>query len=538
MAGNDTQALLDAASRGDQPALDYADLLSWNAATRPHSTALVLSGREVSFAELNLLSDRAATRLHARGVQVGDRIGLLGANTVEWLTLALGALRSGCTVVPINARYTTTEITALLHRADLRLLLAQPRFGRKDLASYLNRPEIGGLVELATFDSEVDGLEHIDGTGADVARGDVDGTGQAAHSAGQHAGAVGMTLYTSGSTSAPKGCMLTQVGMIRNAVLHTARLGIDERDRWFSPMPFFHAGGFVWGVTSMLVTGTTLISQEIFDAGQALDLIETYDATYHHGVDTMFITEMEHPAFSAARLSSVRIANSTGGRPVLERISTVMRVPGTVSKWGITEGYGNLTLSAPHDPLEKRLTTVGRRYPGIEYRIGEAKGEGVGEILIRSSVMEGYFRDPAATREAIDPDGWLHTGDLGSFDPDGYLRYAGRIKQMLKVGGENVSALEIEGLLLAHPGVTAACVVGLPHPRLGEVPIAVVQASQPDPRMNDLLTAFCVEHLARFKVPAQIILVGPGEMPMTGSGKPDVARIRQLVEARSCADAW
>jgi fatty-acyl-CoA synthase len=242
---------------------------------------------------------------------------------------------------------------------------------------------------------------------------------------------------------------------------------------------------------------------------------------------------MEHPAFRPSRTSSIRIANSTGGRPVLERISEKMGVPGAVSKWGITEGYGNLTLSAATDPRDKRLNTVGRGYQGIDYRIGAPDGNGIGEILIRKSIMEGYFRDQEATEAVIDPSGWLHTGDLGRFDREGYLHYAGRIKQMLKVGGENVSALEIEGVLLGDPSVTAVAVVDQTHARLGEVPVAVVQVHAPSARTSDQLFLLCRENLAAFKVPVDIIVLGPGEMPLTGSGKPDGPRLRELVEERS-----
>lgn len=522
---NETERLVAAAATGERVAVDYGDLLEWQASVRPHATAVILDDRVLTFAQLRGLACAAAAELVTRGMRPGDRVGLLGANTVEWLALALGALRNGYTVVPINARYANLEVTALTRRAQLRLLVAQPRFGRKDLGGYLSDLFVDEGIQILTFGGDVPGLPGL--TLAPAGEATPGGSGR-------YASSVGMIMYTSGSTSAPKGCMLTQAGMIRNAALHTNRLGIDAGDRWFSPMPFYHAGGFVWGVTSMLVTGAPLISQEIFQPEQALDLIERTQATYHHGVDTMFVAEMESPSFDVGRVRSLRVANSTGGPAILERIHQTMAVPGMVSKWGITEGYGNLTLSAPDDPPGKRLGTVGRGYPGIEYRINDATvAGGPGEILIRGSVMEGYFRDGEATAAIVDGEGWLHTGDLGAFDEQGYLHYSGRIKQMLKVGGENVSALEVEGLLLTHPGVTAVAVIGVSHPRLGEVPIAVVQVSDPSSRSTDQLMAFCVERLAKFKVPAEIVVVGPGEFPLTGSGKADSAKVRQLVVSRS-----
>ena len=242
---------------------------------------------------------------------------------------------------------------------------------------------------------------------------------------------VAVIMYTSGSTAAPKGCMLTHQGIVRNACLHVERLGITAEDRWFSGMPLFHAGGLVWGLTSVLVSGACLVTQEVFDAGEALDLIETERCTYHHGVDTMFIREMAHPAFHARRTRTVKIAASTGTREILQRIRDVMGIEGVVSKWGITEGYGNLTLCSPTDPLEKRIQTVrGRGCPGIDYRIvdpGSARPlppREIGEIQVRGCAMAGYYHDAAATASIIDPDGWIHTGDLGWFDDAGYLSFA------------------------------------------------------------------------------------------------------------------
>jgi acyl-CoA synthetase (AMP-forming)/AMP-acid ligase II len=290
-------------------------------------------------------------------------------------------------------------------------------------------------------------------------------------------------------------------------------------------MPFFHAGGLVWGVTSMLVSGATLVSQSQFDAGRALAAIERERCTYHHGIDAMFVAEMSHPDFAPERVASLRIANSTGSPRLLRTIRERMGVEGVVSKWGLSEGYGNLTLSSPDDPLEKRLDTVGRGYEGIEYRIadptsGESPADGhTGEIQVRGAAMEGYYRDPEATAAMFTADGWLRSGDLGSLDAEGFLTYRGRLKEMLKVGGENVAIAEVEDALMDHPEVELAVVVGAPHPRLVEVPIAfVVPRPGTDPAAA-VVERHARERLAGFKVPVAYLFREIDEVPTTGSGK-------------------
>jgi fatty-acyl-CoA synthase len=518
------EARLRSGIAGTMPHLDYGDLLHWNALTRRSATAVVIGDAELTFGELAQRAFAAGKQLALSGLGPGQRVALLGANSIGWIIHALGILAIGGTVVPLNARYTEAELDQVLALADPSVLVVQERYGRRDLSGYVDhlRQEWPSLRVLELDDragsSVADSPDKVSEAGE---------TGEVAV-AGRWADDPGMILFTSGSTAAPKGCLLTQAGMIRNACQHTERLGITGEDRWFSPMPLFHGGGFIWGLTSMLVSGAALISQPVFDAGNALALIENTKATYHHGVDTMFIAEIDHPAFDPRRVASLRIINSTGPPPLLERISRATRVDGVLSKWGISEGYGNLTLPAPTDPYEKRVTTVGRRYQGIEYRIDSPRPDEVGEILIRGSVMEGYFRAPEATADMIDHDGWLRTGDLGAFDESGYLHFSGRIKQMLKVGGENVSALEIESLLLSDPSVAIACVVGVPDPLRGEAAVAVVQTDGRGGASEGRLLELCGERLAKFKRPSRILVLGPGEMPLTASGKPDRPMVTKL----------
>jgi fatty-acyl-CoA synthase len=508
------------------PDLTYGDLVQDAAARHGEATALVLEDRRLSFAELGDLVDRAITDLAAAGVTPGDKVGVLGTNSPEWLATTLGAMATGAIAVPLNARDQAEGVAHALRKSEASHLFYAPRYARRELT--------GLPAELAA--------RGWDGKAVTLDRERLAAAAPAAPGeAAAEPGGLGIILFTSGSTSKPKGCMLTQQGMIRNALLHTARLGITAGDSWFSPMPFFHAGGLVWGVSSMLVSGATLVSQSQFDAGKALAAIERERCTYHHGIDAMFVAEMSHPDFAPERVASLRIVNSTGSPKLLRTIRERMGIEGVVSKWGLSEGYGNLTLSNPDDPLEKRLDTVGRGYDGIDYRIADPDtgaslaNERTGEIQVRGAAMEGYYRDPEATRAMFTEDGWLRSGDLGSFDDDGFLTYSGRLKEMLKVGGENVAIAEVEDALMDHPDVQLAVVVGAPHPRLAEVPVAYVvprPGSDPAPAAVE---GHARERLAAFKVPVAYLVCSIDDVPTTGSGKvqrqalsADVAR---LVEA-------
>jgi fatty-acyl-CoA synthase len=344
-------------------------------------------------------------------------------------------------------------------------------------------------------------------------------------------------LFTSGSTATPKACMLTHQGIVRNACHHVDRLEISTDDRWLSGMPFFHAGGLIWGLTSMLVSGATLVAQEAFDAGDAMRLAEDEQCTYLHAVDTMCVKIMEHPRFHPRRLRTLTRATTIGPPELLWRVHDVMGIKGIESKWGISEGYGNLTLCSPDDPLQKRIESVGRGFPGLEYDIrnegGRALPSGsVGEIAVRGSAMEGYYRDPVATAAIIDEEGWIRTGDLGRFDSDGFLYFMGRTKQMLKVGGENVSALEVETFLLTYKGVEMAFVVPGRHARLGEAPVAFL-VSKPGQVIDiDDLTRHCKQHLAAFKVPVRFVSLPASDLPLTGIGKISKPSLIQLADAR------
>ena len=487
--------------------------MRWNEAVRPDAVAIVLGSKRLTFADLAHRVRGAAHALTAHGVGPGDHVALIGTNSIDWILVFLATTTLGATVVPVNTRLTDAEIAWTVRASDAQWVVFMPRYRRRSIESL---PEsLNGHLSASRFLTIVESLDGLEEAIGVPTREEAE--------AGARPDNTATILYTSGSTAAPKGCLLREQGMIRNGCQHVDRLGITFKDRWFSSMPLFHAGGLVWGLTSILVSGATLVTHEVFEPGEALDLIERERCTYHHGVDPMFYKEMAHPSFRRERLESVRVAASLGTPELLRRIHDDMGIPGIVPKWGISEGYGNLTLGSPTEPLERRLNTHGRGYAGIEYRIADPETGSslptgkVGEILVRGSVMDGYYKDPDATRAVVDSDGWLYSGDLGRFDADGYLTFTGRKKEMVKVGGENVSVAEVESAIAEHPSVGFVAVVAAPHESLGEVPVAFVVA---DSTLSiDALSDFVRARLAPFKVPAKFVRVEAGDLEYTASEK-------------------
>ena len=511
--------LEEAARAGALPAVSIWDALNWVATTHGERDALIAGSLHVSYNDLRVAVIQTAAHLRAAGIEPGAHVGLLGTNTLDWLVAFLSIVSAGAVCVPLNARLTDAELVAAVGVADVTHLILRPTYRRRAHDTLIDRL-------LASSTLSADRIFTIDGelVGHERAIGSAGPPGDVADLEDPDPESVAVILFTSGSTAAAKGCLLTHQGVVRNACLHGARLDITSDDIWFSPMPFFHAGGLIWGIGTCLVTGATLAIQEVFDAGECIELVESIRPTYFHGVDTMYARILDHPSLSPQTFRSVTRATTIGPPELLRRIHDELGIEGIESKWGLSEGYGNLTLCSPSDPLERRLESVGSVFPGIEYsvcdpRTGDHLEPGsVGEVLIRGCAMEGYYNDPNATREMIDADGWIHTGDLGRFD-EGFLYFLGRAKNMLKVGGENVSPLEIEETLQGFPHVDAAYVVGVSDPARGEVPVAALVATRERVLDIDEIRAYCVERLAPFKVPVRFVELRHDELPLTGSGK-------------------
>ncbi|MXZ35953.1 MAG: AMP-binding protein, partial [Acidobacteria bacterium] len=343
--------------------------------------------------------------------------------------------------------------------------------------------------------------------------------------------------YTSGTTGYPKGAVLTHHNIVNNAWLVGQRMELTCRDSVCIPVPFYHCFGMVLGNMACAVQGATMvIPAEAFDPWTTLKAIEKERCTAVYGVPTMFIRELEHPEFSQVDLGSLRtgiMAGSPCPIEVMKQVVDKMHCREMTIAYGLTESSPVITQTGVSDPLRTRVTTVGRPLPHTEVKIvdpgsGEVAPRGTpGELCTRGYlVMSGYYRNPRATREAIDSEGWLHTGDLATLDEEGYCRITGRVKDMIIRGGENVYPREIEEFLYTHPAVSDVQVVGVPDARMGEEVLAWIQLKEPGMATDRDIKDFCRGKIAKFKIPRYIKFVD--SYPMTVTGKIQKYRIREI----------
>jgi fatty-acyl-CoA synthase len=383
-----------------------------------------------------------------------------------------------------------------------------------------------------------DGCRHVV-LGADA---DFD-AGEARVDAGEVAGletavdrrSAALLLYTSGTTSNPKGCLIAHAAVLAEGVNCVERLGATARDRLWTPLAMFHVGGWQSLMIAM-VSGGCLSHVGFFDADAALEQLERQRVTIAFpAFELIWLAVLDHPRFPEADLSALRVVINVGVRERLLKMQEMVPHATQVSCLGMTECCGSMCMGAPTDSLEARTTTSGRPLRGMELRIVDPTGRGErppgepGELVFRGvSAFEGYYRDPENTANTIDKDGWIQTGDLARITEEGMVQFQGRLKDMLKVGGENVSAVEIEGFLLTHPAVAVASVVGAPDARYGEVVAAYVQLAPGAQLTESELIDFCVGRIATFKVPRYVRFVD--EYPTTATAKIQKFVLRDRIE--------
>ena len=491
--------------------------------------------------------------LAAIGMRRGDRLALLGTNRVEWVTTYLAAARLGIVVVPLNTFFTPAEFEYALRQSRARHVVVLDEFRNaafervlstmcptwsSSLAGNLYDPALPEIRTVVLITRE----DRVDVPGAYYSYASLLDAGAESRSADADEMAaevlpsdLALIKYTSGSTGFPKGVMLTQGGIIANALSHTKRLGVDGgEERWFSPMPFFHSGGSIWGMMTTLTRGSTLVFTEAFDPLLSLQLLERERCTAFFGVPTMLrdmITLMRGRAFDLGELRYAAIGDPALADTFRELVPSLET---TFNSFGLSECYGCASVTSPQDSKERQATNCGTFLDGIEYRIVDPRTNRdvgtaeVGEALIRGNVMAGYWDLPEETAKAIDADGWLHSEDLISVDADGYITYVGRLKAMLKVGGENVAAEEVENVILAHPAVHECVVVGVPDPRRDQVGLAYIGLEPEHDVSPDELHDWCSARLAHFKVPAYFEFVP--SITRIANGKPDRPAMQRLAD--------
>jgi acyl-CoA synthetase (AMP-forming)/AMP-acid ligase II len=449
---------------------------------------------------------RFAGALAARGVGKGDRVALWAPNSWRWIVAALGVVTAGGVLVPLNTRFKGPEAGYILARSGARMLLVDDGFLGNRYVDSLTPSDISHLsdiVRLADWDSFVTGAAPV------TARVEPDDLSD--------------LFFTSGTTGRPKGAMLTHRQSTQVYVAWSELADLRAGDRYLLVNPCFNTFGYKAGVIACLLRGATIVPQPVFDVAETLRLIERERITVLPGPPTLYTSMLEHPGRTAHDLSSLRVA-VTGATTVpvvmIERLREELNLATVVTAYGLTESCGTATMCRPDDDPVTVSTTCGAAIGGVEVAVDPASGE----VLVRGyNVMRGYWQDPAATADAIDADGWLHTGDIGVLDGRGYLRITDRLKDMFIVGGFNAYPAEIEQVLARHDGVAEVAVIGVPDERLGEVARAFVV-----PRgavTAEELTAYCKERLANFKVPRRFTFVAA--LPRNASGKVLKTTLRQ-----------
>ena len=502
--------------------------------------AFVDGDQRWTYAEYRDRIHAAARALMARGIQPGDCVAVWAPNTAEWAVAALGVHCAGATLIPINTRFKGREAGDLLDRTSAKVLFTVTDFLDTDYVALLNDAGAGrGLEETIILRGTIpEGC-----TSWDVfleAASTVDDADRADRSAAVGPDDRCHVMFTSGTTGAPKGAMLRHGAVCRAFLSWTEVIGLRADDRYLVVNPFFHAFGLNSGILACLLTGATLIPHPVFDVPAVMARVAEERISMLPGPPAIYQTILNHPDLADLDLSSLRLA-VTGAAPVPVPLIHAMRdtlgFETVITGYGLTEASGIATMCRHDDPPEVISGSSGRAIDDVEVLVVDAGGDEVprgepGEVVVRGyNVMAGYLDDPDQTAEAVDADGWLHTGDIGVMDADGYLDITDRLKDMFINGGFNVYPAEVEGQLLAHPDIAQVAVVGVPDERLGEVGMAFVVATSgtsPDPAD---LVAWARAEMANYKAPRRFEVVDA--LPANASGKVLKYELRERAAATS-----
>ena len=505
-----------------------------------------------SYADFDRRTDDMAKGLMAIGVRKGDHVGVWARNVPEWLTLMFATAKIGAVLVTINTNYKSHELEYLVKQSDMHTLaivdglrdvsypdvvyelvpelrecprgsLVSKRFPRLKNVIYLGQEKLRGMytsMELFQLGASCD-----------------DAALEAAEAAVDNNDVVNMQ-YTSGTTGFPKGVMLTHRNILNNGFYIGERQRMQKNDRVCLPVPLFHCFGCVLGIMAILSHGATAVMVEQFDALLVLASIQKAKATHVYGVPTMYIAELNHPMFKMFDLTSLHggiISGSVCPTELVKQVIREMHMPEITIPYGLTEASPVFTMTSWNDSFEHKVATVGTGQPHTEIKVidpetGKTVPPGTpGELCCRGyNVMRGYYNLPKETAEAIDKDGWLHSGDLGTCDEDGYYRITGRLKDMIIRGGENIYPREIEEFLRTCPAVKDVEVVGIPDERYGEVVGAFLIYYEGQEKTEEEMRDFCRNRIAFYKTPKHFFCVK--EFPQTASGKIQKFKLREMAK--------
>ena len=535
--------------------LTIGDYFKQQVAAGPDHEFVVYPDRELrwTYRDLDVRTDELARGLLAIGMKPGDHLGVWARNIPDWLTFMYACAKAGIVMVTVNPVYKSHELDYVLKQSDMKALCVIDAYRDVDYLQIIRDLVPESLEQQRGFltSEEYPCLKNLIYMGPEKHRGFYsvpellllgrhrpESDLEWARSQFDNNDVV-MMQYTSGTTGFPKGVMLTHRNILNNGFYIGEGQKLRPDDRVCLPVPFFHCFGCVLGVMACLTHRCTMLIVEDFNAGLVLQALHKERGTAVYGVPTMFIAELNHPDFDTFDLSHMRTGIMAGSpcppetmREVMER----MNMTEITICYGLTETSPVFTQTSADDDIEHKCETVGRAHPPVDVRVidpadGHICGVGEpGELCCRGyNVMKGYYKMPEATAEAIDADGYLHSGDLGMVDADGYYRVTGRIKDMIIRGGENIYPLEIEDFLLGHPGVLDAQVVGIPDEKYGEIVGAFIRVrpGHEDLTENDV-RQWAIPRIARYKVPKRVFIVD--DFPMTPSMKIQKFKLREMAE--------
>jgi len=508
----------------------------------------------LSYKEFDDRVNLLAKGLLSIGIKKGDHVGIWALNVPDWLTFMFATAKIGAVLVTVNTAYRSHELAYVMEQSDMKALAIIDGFRDIDYVQtvYELVPELKTQERGELNSEKFPYLKSIIYIGPEKHRG-MYNTPEllllGKHTPDDDFLRIKESLngdevinmqYTSGTTGFPKGVMLSHINILNNGYYIGERQKFTGEDRLCITVPLFHCFGIVLAIMASLTHGSTNVMVEVFDPLLVLAAVQKEKCTALYGVPTMFIAEYSHPMFDMFDLSSLRTGIMAGSTPPIEAMKKVvkdMHMTEITSVYGLTEGSPGFTQTSTDDPLEKRVETVGKNLPECEVKIvdpetGETLEPGqTGEICCKGyNIMKGYYKMPEKTREVIDKDGWLHSGDLATVDEEGYYSIVGRIKDMIIRGGENIYPREIEEFLYTMPGILDVQVVGIPDDKYGELVGAFIILAEGTDLSEEDVRDFALTKIARYKVPKHVFFVD--EFPLTASGKIQKFKLReQAVEA-------
>ncbi|WP_404428135.1 AMP-binding protein [Sutcliffiella horikoshii] len=527
------------------------NLLDDTVSRYPDKEAVVYveTGLRYSYKEFQKICNQVAKGLMNLGIKKGDHIAVWASNKPEWLITQYASAKIGAVLVTVNTSYQSKELEYLLRQSESTTLLLMDNFKGVSYLDMLQElcPELENCAPGELASNRLPKLKNVIFMGSERHPGMftwddllnkastiTDEELMTRQNSTSYEDVINMQ-YTSGTTGFPKGVMLTHSNIINNAINVAECQKLTAEDRICIPVPFFHCFGCVMGTLAAVATGATMVPLVMFDPLLVLKAVEQEKCTALYGVPTMFIAELNHPDFEKYDLSSLRtgiMAGSPCPREIMKRVVHDMGAKEITIAYGQTEASPVITQTRPYDSIERRVSTVGSALDNVEVKIidpatGETVPTGIqGELCTRGYlVMKGYYNMEDQTKDTIDKDGWLHTGDLATNDEDGYVVITGRLKDMIIRGGENIYPREIEEFLYSHPKIFDVQIVGVPDEKFGEQVAAFIKVKPGESLNSQEVKDYCTGKISKYKIPYYVEIVD--EYPMTASGKIQKFKLRE-----------